>query len=162
MQTSMNTLDEAAQKALKIPRRYIVAVYLLVASVISTSVTLSINYSDWLILARSGSVLILLAMACEITGLTERYISRVMSLTESLISPIVLMQVNRSPHLYGASSVTIEEQISDISQKELRRRVKDASDKFHKVLSAKVKWHQFVIASIGTLLWAFADLLNKL
>lgn len=157
----MKSIDKIAQKLFRIPRRYLIILYLLVAAIISTGAALSIKYSDWLILARSGAVLIILAMACEITGLPERYVNRIMKLSEVLSAPIILMQVNRLPHLYGVSSESSEEQISEISQKELRRRVKDASEKFHKALSAKIKWHQFAIALVGTLLWAFADLIGR-
>jgi len=161
LQASKESLDEVARKAFKIPTNYVVTVYLLVTAVVSIGVVLSIKYSDWLILARSGAVLILLAMACEITGLPEKYVNRIMKLVESVMAPVVLMQINRLPHVYGADSATNEEKIAEISEKELRRRVKDASDKFQKVLSARIKWHQFLIASLGTLLWAFADLIGK-
>lgn len=157
----MKSIDEVANEVFKIPKGYVITVYLLVTAVLAVGVVLSIRYSDWVILARTGAVLILLAMLCEITGLPERFISRVMTAAESITSPIVLMQVKRLPYLYGVASGASEDQIAEITQKELRRRIKDAKEAFHKALAVKIKKHQFGIASLGTLLWAFADLLNK-
>lgn len=158
----MKSIDDVANEVFKIPKGYVISVYLLVTALLAIGVALSIRYSDWVILARAGAVLILLAMLCEITGIPERFINKVMTAVESITPSIVLMQVKRLPHLYGVASETSEEQIAEITQKELRRRVKDTRDAFHRALAGKIKKHQFAIATLGTLLWAFADLLKHL
>jgi hypothetical protein len=98
----------------------------------------------------------------EITGVLERYVLRVFGIVEGVTAEVVLMQVKRLPHLYGVCSEYTDQQIEEIAAKEHRRRLKSLDDLMRSILAQKVQKHEFLVASVGTLLWAFADLLNKL
>ena len=72
------------------------------------------------------------------------------------------MQVVRRPHLYGLSGNESQEQIEDIVRKELKRRVCDCGALMETAMRHDMRKIEFTSASIGTLLWAFADLVNKI
>lgn len=158
----MTPIDEVASKAIRIPTHYVVTAYLPILAVLAVGAWLSIHCNDWLWLARFGAFLVCLAMMFEITGVLERYVQRVFGIVEGVTAEVVLMQVKRLPHLYGIRSEYTDQQIEDIASKEHGRRLKNLDDLMRRTLAKKVQKHEFIIASIGTLLWAFADLLNKL
>lgn len=158
----MNSNDEIAEKVFKIPILYVATAYLLVTIVLAIGVGLSIKLDDWMWLARFGAFLVCLAMMLEATGVLERYVNRVFGIVEGVTAEVVLMQVKRLPHLYGICSETTAKQIQEIAEKEHRRRLKYADNLMRNIIAKKVQRHEFFLASAGTLIWAFADLLNKL
>ncbi|APV42138.1 hypothetical protein PFAS1_23470 [Pseudomonas frederiksbergensis] len=158
----MNPVDEVANKSFHIPTHYVVAGYLLMVVVLAIGTWLSIRLDDWTWLARFGAFLVCLAMMFQVTGALDRYINKVIGLVDGVTAEVVLMQVKRLPHLYGICSETKAQQIQEISEKEHRRRLTHAADVIRSSISRKVQRHEFFVASVGTLLWAFADLLNKL
>lgn len=160
--TPMKPFDEIAQKAFRIPKRHVITGYLITTAVLAIGTWLSIQLDDWMWLARFGAFLVCLAMMFEVTGVLERYVKNIFGVVEGATVDVVLMQVNRRPHLYGVSSETTTQQIQEIAEKEQKRRLKYADDLMRNAIARKVQKHEFILASIGTLLWAFADLLNKL
>jgi hypothetical protein len=54
------------------------------------------------------------------------------------------------------------EQLKDITGKELKRRAGEFKTLAEKAMNRELRKTEFWVASIGTLLWAFADLLNRL
>lgn len=157
----MRDIDQVAAKGFNIPKRYLAAAYLLVTVVLAFGIGISFWTRDWMWLARFGAFLVFLAMIFEVTGVLEKYVKKVMSITEGVTVEVVLMQVKRKPHLYGINSKTSEPHIIEISEKEHKRRLALANDVIKSTISKKIQKHAFVVASIGTMLWAFADLLNK-
>lgn len=158
----MKPIDEIAQKNFRIPKRYVIAGYLLTAAVLAIGTWLSIQLDDWMWLARFGAFLVCLAMMLEVTGVLERYVKKIFGVVEDATADVVLMQVKRRPHLYGVFSETTAQQIQEIAEKEHKRRLRYADDLMCNTIARKVQKHEFILASVGTLLWAFADLLNKL
>jgi len=158
----MKAIDEIAGKAFNIPTHYVVAAYLLVTIVLAFGIGISFWLRDWMWLARFGAFLVCLAMMFEVTGILEKYLNKVMSIVEGVTVEVVLMQVKRLPHLYGINSQTSDQQINEISEKEHKRRLILANDLIRSTISRKIQRHEFFVALVGTLLWAFADLLNKL
>lgn len=158
----MRSIDEVANKAFQIPVLYVAAGYLLMTVVLAIGIWLSIWFDDWLWLARFGAFLVCLAMMFEATGVLDRYVKKVMDIAGGITDEVVLMQVKRLPHLYGINSETNAQKIQEISEKEHRRRLVYTGDVIRSTISKKVQRHEFFVASVGTLLWAFADLLNKL
>lgn len=158
----MKSSDEIAEKAFNIPTLYVTVAYLLVTIVLAIGVGLSIRLGDWMWLARFGAFLVCLAMIFEVTGILEKYVTKVMSIVEGVTVEVALMQVERLPHLYGINSETSDQQINEISEKEHKRRLILANDVIRSTISRKVQRHEFFVALAGTLLWAFADLLNKI
>lgn len=155
-------MDKIAKKAFKIPRSQLVATYSILIAVLLSGTALSIWYKDWLWLARFGAFLVCLAMLFELTGLPENIINKAMAIAESINLETVSSQVRKKPYKYGIHPNLNEDQIDEVTVKELRRRVKEVKELAKKTTSEKIKKHQFFIASIGTLLWAFADLLKHL
>lgn len=158
----MTPIDEVAHKTFRIPVQYVAAAYLPMLAVLAIGSWLSLQFNDWLWLARFGAFLVCLAMMFEVTGVLERYVQRVFGIVEGVTAEVVLMQVKRLPHLYGICSEYTDQQIEEIAAKEHRRRLKNLDDLMRSTLAKKVQKHEFFIASVGTLIWAFADLLNKL
>ena len=158
----MKAIDEIAGKAFNIPTHYVVAAYLLVTIVLAFGIGISFWLRDWMWLARFGAFLVCLAMMFEVTGILEKYVNKAMSIVEGITVEVVLMQVKRLPHLYGINSQTSDQQINEISEKEHKRRLILANDVIRSTISRKIQRHEFFVALVGTLLWAFADLLNKI
>lgn len=149
-------------KYVNLPRSHVYILYLLVLVIIGIGIWVSIWNQEWAWLSRFGALLIILAMLFEVLGFAERYFQKLMLFAKAANVEIVKMQVRRLPHMYSLIGNETECQINQIADKELRRRVKDVGDKFWLELSKQVRFHEFSVATIGTMLWAFADLLNKL
>ncbi|UVM02032.1 hypothetical protein LOY41_12315 [Pseudomonas atacamensis] len=158
----MRDIDEVMSKGFNIPKRYLAAAYLFVTMVLAFGIGISFWTRDWMWLARFGAFLVFLAMISEVTGILDKYVKKIMSLAQGVTVEVVLMQVKRKPHLYGINPKTSEQHIIEISEKEHKRRLALANDVIQRILSKKIKKHAFFVASVGTMLWAFADLLNKL
>lgn len=158
----MTPIDEVASKAFRIPGHYVAVGYLVILAVLAIGAWLSVRQDDWGLLGRFGAFLVCLAMMLEITGVLERHVKRVSTVVESTTAEVILMQVKRLPHLYGVSPQTTAQQIQEIAAKEHRRRLKQADELMRNAIAKKVQKHEFIIASIGTILWAFADLFNKM
>lgn len=138
------------------------AAYLLVTFVLAFGIGLSLWTRDWTWLARFGAFLVCMAMIFEVTGILEKYVKKIIGIAGDVTAGVVLMQVKRRAHLYGVTSQTSELHINEISEKEHARRLIFANEAIHSAISKKIRKHEFVMASVGTMLWAFADLLNKL
>ncbi len=158
----MKDIDKVAGKGFNIPKRYLAAAYLLVTVVLAFGIGISFWMRDWMWLARFGAFLVCMAMIFEVTGILERYVKKIIGIAEGVTAEIVLMQVKRRAHLYGVTSETSEMHINEISEKEHARRLIFANEVIRSVISKKIQKHEFIVASVGTMLWAFADLLNKL
>lgn len=158
----MRSIDEVANKAFQIPTLYVVAGYLLMVVVLAVGTWLSMWLDDWTWLARFGAFLVCLALMFEVTGLPESFASKVIAITEEATVETVFRQVMKHPYLYGVSPDTSDEQLANIFDREHRRRLMLTKDVMLGTIRKKIQRHEFCVATLGTLLWAFADLLNKL
>lgn len=70
--------------------------------------------------------------------------------------------MRKNSYLYGITPETTNEQFIVIVDKEHQRRLTLMNDLMINTIKKKIPNHEFIVASLGTLLWAFADLLNKL
>lgn len=151
-----------ADKLFQIPTWHLIGGYTLAALALSLGIGLSIYLRDWMWLARFGALLVCLALMFEITGLPERFVGKALAIAEEMTVETVFKQMLKRSYLYGITAETTDEQLSLIFEKEHRRRLAFTSDAMTNAIKKKIQKHEFIIASIGTLLWAFADLLNKL
>lgn len=151
-----------ADKLFQIPTWHLIGGYALAALTLSLGIGLSIYLHDWMWLARFGAFLVCLALMFEITGRSEQFVKKALAIAEKATEEIVLEQMLKRSYLYGITTETTNEQLSVIFEKEHRRRLAFTSDAMTSAIKKKIQKHEFIIASLGTLLWAFADLLNKL
>lgn len=158
----MKPISALADQLFRIPMWHLVGGYTLAALVLSFGIGLSIYLHDWMWLARFGAFLVCLALMFEITGLPERFVGKALAIAEKATEETVLKQMLKRSYLYGITSETTDEQLSVIFEKEHRRRLVFTSDAMTNAIKKKIQKHEFIVASIGTMLWAFADLLNKL
>lgn len=158
----MKRPEAFADQLFRIPTWHLVGGYGLATLTLSLGIGLSIYLRDWMWLARFGAFLVCLALMFEITGLPERFVARALAIAEKATEETVLKQMLKRGYLYGITTETTDEQLSVIFEKEHRRRLAFTSDAMTNAIKRKIQKHEFIIASLGTLLWAFADLLNKL
>lgn len=151
-----------ADRLFQIPTWHLIGGYSLAALALSLGICLSIYLHDWMWLARFGAFLVCLALMFEITGLPERFVGKALAIAEEATVETVFKQMLKHSYLYGITEETTDEQLSIIFDKEHRRRLAFTSNAMTNAIKKKIQKHEFIIASIGTLLWAFADLLNKL
>jgi len=147
-------------KAFRVPLKYKIAIWFVASLNIACGIYLSILHSDWRWLSRFGALIVIASLVLEATGLVQKFIGKVFKIVNDIMPEIVEMQVKRCPHLYGLSGKETPEQLKDIAAKELQKRVSETSTSAEKAVNNDLRKTEFWIASIGTLLWAFADLLN--
>lgn len=145
----------------KIPHYHKIYVYLFLFVVLALGVFLSVQDCDWTWLARFGAFLVVVAMLFEASGYSDKYVERLMPVAQEITMEIVELQVLRKPYLYGLNENHSVDQAKEVAEKELRKRIFEVKSNARSVLSSHIRKHEFFIASTGTLLWAFADLLNK-
>ncbi|MGB6329811.1 MAG: hypothetical protein WBF48_12875 [Halarcobacter sp.] len=147
-------------KAFKVSRKYKMYAWLLAILIITIGIYLSIIKDDWVILARAGALIVILSLSLESTGIIQKLINRIISTTKELTREIVLMQVKRNTNLYGNSDNRTEDDINKISEKELNRRIERTQLLIEKTMYRDLRKTEFSIATLGTLLWGFADLIG--
>jgi hypothetical protein len=130
-------ITEKIIKSFRVPLRYKIAVWLGVSLIIACGIL-------------------------EATGLVQRFFKQVTQVVVDTMPEIVEREVKRAPHLYGLSGNETSEQLKFITGKELKRRAGEYRALAEKAMNRELRKTEFWVASIGTLLWAFADLLNRL
>jgi hypothetical protein len=153
---------EKILRSFKVPLRYKIAVWLVVLLIIACGIYLSISSSDWNWLGRFGALIVVASLVLEATGLVQRFFMRVTQVVIDTMPETVEREVKRNPHFYGLSGNETSEQLKYITGKELKRRAGELRALAEKTMNRELRKTEFWVASIGTLLWAFADLLNRL
>ena len=149
-------------EAFKVPAKYKFLAWLAASFFISTGVFLSLQFDNWLWLARFGALVVIVSLLVEASGLVQKFIDRVTLMAEESTPEIVKMQVKRLPYMYGLSGTETDEQINQIARKEHLHRVNHISIIANKTVSADIRKTEFKIGFIGTVLWAFGDLVGQL
>ncbi len=147
-------------KAFKVPRKYKIYAWLLTLLIITIGIYLSIIKDDWIILARAGALIVILSLSLESTGIIQKLINKIINTTKELTREIVIMQVKRNTNLYGNSDSRTEDDINQISEKELNKRVESLQLLIEKTMYSDLRKTEFSIAALGTFLWGFADLIG--
>lgn len=154
--------SEQFLKHFRLPRRYVFYIWSVVFFVILIGILISTMKKDWLWLARFGSFIVIASMILEAFGIVEKFMNKIMKIVKELTREVVRMQLKRLPHLFGVTGNETKEQFNDMAEKELRRRIMDVGSFLEKSVANDLRRTQFLVASVGTLLWAFADLLNQI
>ncbi len=157
----MNIDDAALEKYIRAPRSSKIAAYLVAGTIVAAGATISWLIGDWGWLARSGALIVVLAMLMEGFGV-QKFINNIVPVAKDITEEVVRMQLRRLPHLYGVTGKETTEEFEAIAQKEHRRRLKEVRAYAEKVMLRDFRRVEFSIASVGTILWGFADLLNRL
>ena len=149
-------------KAFKVPRHYKALAWIVVIVILVVGTYLSFHHANWMWLARFGSLIAIISLLIEASGLIQSYIDRVIKVSAELTFDIVKMQVIRLPHMYGLSGDESEIEIDQIAKKEHSRRISDINFVMEKSISSDIRKTEFLIGSLGTIVWGFGDLLGKL
>ncbi|WP_395602209.1 hypothetical protein AB4P97_05820 [Pseudomonas sp. A1230] len=157
----MRSNTKPAKKLFKIPTHYLASGYLLTVLILALGISLSLYLNDWMWLGRFGAFLVCLALMFEVTGLPEKFVNKAVEMAEEITIETVFHQMMKHNYLYGISPETTDEQLAVIFDREHRRRLILTSDLMINTIKQKIQKHEFFVASVGTILWAFADLLNK-
>jgi hypothetical protein len=154
--------NEKILEAFVVPIIHKIIIWACALLIIALGIYLSISYSDWLWLSRFGALIVILSLTLEATGFVQKFIRRIINITMDIMPEVVKMQVKRNSHLYGLSGTESEEEIDDIAKTELKARANEFSNLAEKTMTQDLRKTEFGVATLGTLLWAFSDLLNKL
>lgn len=127
---------------------------------IIVGITISLFLRDWLWLARTGAVIVIISLSLEASGFIDRYIDKVIKITAEMAPEIVYMQISNRPHMYGLNGSETKEQLDELTTKEAKRRIRDLRYNCEKIATKYIHRIIFAIATLGTLLWGFADLLE--
>jgi glucan phosphoethanolaminetransferase (alkaline phosphatase superfamily) len=128
--------------AISAHKKYFIIAWGIAFLIIAIGTYLSIECNDWRILARAGALLVVVALFLEGVGIIKFYSDKIVNFINNLIKEDITLSSN---------GLTKEEKV-----KEIERRQKLAKD----VILNKFKKTEFYIATLGTLLWGFADLLG--
>lgn len=107
-------------------------------------------------------IIVVLSLALEATGFIDEYLDRLLNHVGEISLSIVLMQVQRNKNMYGLKGNESEEQLLQITRKESSRRLTDIGNVAGAQFYKNLRKTEFTIATIGTIIWGFGDLLDSL
>ncbi|HCE1808772.1 TPA: hypothetical protein NGS39_004458 [Vibrio parahaemolyticus] len=149
-------------EAFKVPTQFKLVAWFLTILICALGIYASFLWDDWIHFARAGAVIVVLSLALEASGYIDKYLDKILAQIGKASPEIVLKQVMKNKHMYGLTGSESKEQLAQIALKENSRRLTDigniAGNQFYKNLR-KI---EFTIATIGTFIWGFGDLLEVL
>ncbi|CAK3652177.1 hypothetical protein CWO27_08170 [Vibrio sp. 10N.286.51.C3] len=149
-------------EAFKVPVLFKIIAWSFTILICALGVYASFHWGDWIHFARAGAVIVVLSLALEASGYIDKYLDKILNMINDIFPEIVLKQVMKNKHMYGLKGNESKDQLVQIARKENSRRLTDigniASNQFYKNLRRT----EFTIATIGTLIWGFGDLLEAL
>ncbi|HCG7163509.1 TPA: hypothetical protein NJ349_004694 [Vibrio parahaemolyticus] len=145
----------------KLPLRIKLMVWFLALSIMGIGAYLSHLERDWMLFARSGSLVVVVSLSLAAFGFGQKFINSVVKMVEPVALKIVAMQVSKRPYLYGVQAGLKDEELAAIIEKVTRERITSINTIMHKRLAQSVQKTEFVIAALGTLVWGFGDLIGK-
>ncbi len=157
---SRNDNDELLA-AFKLPFRYKALMWVVVFVIVAAGTLVSVLLKDFMWLGRFGALIVIAAMMLAASGIPNRITTRILAIAQEVTREVVRMQVKRLPHLYGLSGNETADEVSARAEKELRQRLATVGALAEKTAERDLQRTEFLVASFGTLLWAFADLIGK-
>ncbi len=149
-------------EAFKVPILFKIVAWSLTILISILGIYTSFQWNDWINFARAGAVIVVLSLALEASGYIDNYLDKILNTVNKISFEVVLKQVMKNNHMYGLKGNESKEQLVQIAQKENSRRLTEigniASNQFNKNLRRT----EFTIATIGTLIWGFGDLVEVL
>jgi hypothetical protein len=146
-----------------LPRRYLLVAWLTVAILMSLGALASWILRDWTWLGRFGALVTVAAMVLATFNtdlqarLIVKYLNDYMDPSEDIYA-----RMRSKPHLYGIQQPLAEEHAREL----LKREVDAFNERMRATLGDEMisglRTLELWIAIIGTVTWAFADLINKL
>lgn len=159
---SPTEIPEEILEAFKVPFVFKVIAWSLTTLICVFGVLASFHWEDWVHFARAGAVIVVLSLALEASGYIDRYVSKLLKHVSIISSQIVLMQVKRNKHMYGLKGDESEEQLAQVAKKENSRRLTDIGNVAENQFYKNLRKLEFTIATIGTIVWGFGDLIESL
>jgi hypothetical protein len=145
----------------KLPLRIKLMIWFFALSIMGVGAYLSHLENDWMLFARSGSLVVVVSLSLAVFGFGQKFISSVVDMIEPIALEIVTMQVSKRSYLYGVRSGLKDEELAEIVEKITRERIDRINAIMHKRLSQSVHKTEFFVAGLGTLVWGFGDLVGK-
>lgn len=155
-------LPKAALDSFKVPRLYVYSTWVVVFLILLAGGFISHLNGNWMWFARFGALIVIVSLLIEASGLVQKHIDKIVSVSADLSKEIVRMQVQRQPHMYGLTGNESESQIDQIAKKEHAQRITSLNLIVEKKILANVRKMQFLIGSVGSIVWGFGDLAGAL
>jgi len=118
----------------------------IVLILILIGISLSIYEKNWVILARVGALIVVVSLFLEGTGIIQYFSNKIIKVLKNLIHENILLQEKINP--------------SNLKEEALSLEIEKRQTLVEKVIYDKFKKTEFSIATLGTILWGFADLVN--
>lgn len=155
-----NTIPNEILESFRAPRLFKFAVWAIAIFILCIGIVSSFYWDTWMCLARAGAVIVILALALEASGYIDRYVSKLLGVVGEISPKIVVSQVLDNKYMYGLKGDETDEQLADMLVKENARRLNYAAGVIEGRLYKDLRKMEFKIATLGTFLWGFADLVE--
>ncbi|EGR0072812.1 hypothetical protein BST50_21820 [Vibrio vulnificus] len=159
---SPNEIPKEILEAFKVPFRFKLIAWFLTVLICVVGIFSSVHWENWIHFARAGAVIVVLSLALEASGYIDKYLDRLLNHVGDISLNLVLVQVRRNKHMYGLKGNESEEQLLQIARKENSRRLTDIGNVAGTQFYKNLRKTEFTIATIGTIIWGFGDLLELL
>jgi len=146
-----------------LPQRYVRSVWLIVTTLMILGALTSWIFHDWIWLGRFGALVTVAAMILATFNadiqarLLVEYLNDYMDPSEHICA-----RISSKPHLYGIQQSLSEEQAREALKREVEAFNERTRATLRDEMTSALRKLELWIAIVGTLVWAFADLINKL
>jgi hypothetical protein len=146
-----------------IPFKYRRNAWLLTIALLLLGTKASFLWHDWGWLARSGALLTVAALSVGSfnsslqAALVVDYLDNAHDPSQSIYEAM-----RAKPHLYGISRPLSELETREVVAKERNRLKARVRSVLESEMSSSLKQLELQVATLGTLVWGFGDLINKL
>jgi hypothetical protein len=146
-----------------LPFRRKLLFWILLVLIVTVAAIVSYLWCDWGVLSRAGALITVLA-ACTATFNTRLLSAFVVSALNDYIDPSedIYQRMRAKPYLYGVSAPLTDEQARELLEQERARHNEKLRAELEAVMGDELRRLELLIAIVGTVLWGFADLINKL
>jgi hypothetical protein len=146
-----------------LPQRYVRRVWLIVATLLVLGALTSWILRDWICLGRFGALVTVAAMILATfnadiqASLLVQYLNEYMDPSEHIYA-----RIRSKPHLYGIQQSLTEDQATEVLKREVDAFNERTRATLRDEMTSALRKLELWIAIVGTVVWAFADLINKL
>jgi hypothetical protein len=157
------TVDVPAGPGIGLPQAYVRQAWEVVILIVLVGCLVSIRTREWMWLARSGALITVVAMVAAQFN-TDVVARLLIQYLNDYRDPAAMVRadVRAKPYLYGIGRSLAAAEEREVIEREVRRFNEDKQTILKNEMKSALGRLELAIAASGTLLWGFADLLDRL
>ena len=159
----MTDMEFSAGPGIGLPVRYVRRAWVTVGLLMCMGAWVSWYLCEWMWLARFGALITIAAMVFATfnphleAGLLVQHLNDYMDPSDAIYE-----RIRAKPYMYGVQQPLTDEQAKEVLEREVAAYSASTRAILSDEMTSALRKLELRIAVVGTLTWAFADLINKL